>query len=65
LVTVLEENLKDLINVQFIRNGSWPTIGESVEQDRRIFVIIRQDNTPVEVDDGERLFVGEIQGPIS
>jgi len=61
LQEALEENLKDLINVQWIRNGSWPTLGEAVDQDRRIFVFARQTGDLVHVDDESRLFVDEIK----
>ena len=50
LQRALEENVKDQINVQWIRNKSWPTLEEAVQQDRRIFVFVRQDSDLVNLD---------------
>ncbi len=35
--------LGDQINKHWIDNGSWPTLGQAIDQNRRIFVIIREE----------------------
>ena len=54
----LSEVLAGLINRQWIQNGSWPTIGEAVKSNERIFAIIR---TEFPFDESAALFIPEIQ----
>jgi len=55
--------LDDQINKDWITNGSWSTLGQAVDQNRRIFVIIREEN-PVpdpESDNEPQNYIGEKQ----
>jgi hypothetical protein len=61
LELALKDHLGDLLNVQWIRNGSWPTLGEAVRQDKRVFAVIREKE-PVDPDDDiHHVFIREIQ----
>ena len=43
LATSLSATLGGLLNQHWMLNGSWPTIGEAVESNRRIFAIVRTE----------------------
>ena len=63
LQSELKSILDDQINKVWITNGSWPTLGEAVDQNRRIFVLIREENPDPdsEPEHEPRNFIREMQ----
>ena len=57
----LKTILDDQINKNWITNGSWPTLEEAVDENRRIFVVIREENPEPDSELETRNFIREMQ----
>ena len=59
LQSALNEVLNKETNTQWLQKGSWPTLGEAIDEKKRIFVIVRE--TGSSIPDGSKSFIPEIQ----
>ena len=59
LQSALDEVFNQQTNTQWLQNGTWPTLGEAIDEKKRTFVIVREDG-PVRLD-RSKSYIPEIQ----
>jgi hypothetical protein len=59
LQSALSQVLNNQTNTQWLQNGTWPTLEESIDEQKRIYVIVREEES--DLLDGSKSFIPEIQ----